>query len=264
MCTDETEELTMEKEERIREGIQANRNFMKSGFGVIEYESDQKKGLQQPPLSKPARNGELILLTKEFAGVVKATDYLSLLEERKSSRVYKEEPLTLEQLAFLLWTTQGVKGIRGSSYATLRPVPSAGARHPFETYLAVRHVGGLEQGIYHYLPIEHALEFVTAVDGLEEAISRSLCDQSWAAKAPVTFYYSVVPYRSEWRYSVSSHRVMLLDAGHVMQNLYLSSQAIGCGTCAIAAFDQAFVDRMLQLDGEEEFVVYAAPVGIIS
>ncbi|MNV91717.1 Nitroreductase family protein [compost metagenome] len=55
---------------------------------------------------------------------------------------------------------------------------------------------------------------------------------------------------------------MLMDVGHVMQNLYLSAHAIACGTCAIAAFEQEVADRLLQVDGEEEFVVYAAPVGV--
>jgi len=56
---------------------------------------------------------------------------------------------------------------------------------------------------------------------------------------------------------------MLIDAGHVMQNLYLSCGAIGCGTCAIAAFNQKLADNLLKLDGEDEFVIYAAPIGII-
>lgn len=242
--------------------IQQNRAFMKSEFGE-EFESDQQKGLTQPPLSKPASSTELIRLTMDFAEAIAEHDYLKLLQERKSTRVYKDQPLTLDQLAFLLWSTQGVKSIRGNNYAALRPVPSAGARHPFETYLAVFQIEELKKGIYHYLPLEHALEFIAEEEDLEEAVSKSLCDQKWAAKAPVVFYYSVVPYRSEWRYSNRSHRVMLLDAGHVMQNVYLSSHAIGCGTCAIAAFEQQTADRLLRLDGEEEFVVYAAPVGVL-
>ena len=253
----------MEHEKSLENLIQSNRLFMKSEFGEEDFESDQEKGLTQPPLSKPAKSNVTIPLTKDFSSVMKESNYLTLLQERKSNRVYKQEQISLDQLAFLLWTTQGVTGIRGNNYSTTRPVPSAGARHPFETYLAVFQVEGLAQGIYHYLPLEHALEFITAVEDMEEAVAISLCDQKWATKAAVTFFYSVVPYRSEWRYSDRSHRVMLLDAGHVVQNLYLSSQAIGCGTCAIAAFDQTAVDKLLQLDGDNEFVVYAAPVGVI-
>lgn len=252
----------MKSEAELKELISSNRQFMKSDFGKLTFESDQKKKLPQPPLSKPASGAETVKLTMDFSQVITNSNYLSLLQERKSVRVYKQEAMTLDQLAFLLWSTQGVTGIRGNQYAALRPVPSAGARHPFETYLAVFHVEGLKKGIYHYLPMDHTLEFVAAVEDLEEQVSASLCGQGWAAKGAVTFFYTVVPYRSEWRYSIESHRVMLLDAGHLMQNLYLSSHAIGCGTCAIAAFDQNTADRLLLVDGQDEFVVYAAPVGL--
>jgi len=54
-----------------------------------------------------------------------------------------------------------------------------------------------------------------------------------------------------------------MDAGHVGQNLYLACTALGVGTCAIAAFDSNICNKMFALDGEEEFMVYAAPVGCI-
>jgi SagB-type dehydrogenase family enzyme len=65
----------------------------------------------------------------------------------------------------------------------------------------------------------------------------------------------------EWRYGPAAHRVLLLDAGHVCQNLYLSAEALGAGACAIGAYDQLALDSLLRLDGEEEFVLYLAPVG---
>lgn len=243
--------------------IQSNRSLMKSAFADDLYESDQEKHVAQPPLTKPASSGRVILLNREFDGVIKEADYLTLLQERKSCRIFKEESLTLEQLSFLLWSTQGVKAIRGNNYATVRPVPSAGARHAFETYLAVFKVEGLENGIYHYLPMEHAIEFLSAPEDLEQTVTASLCEQKWAGRSAAVFFYSAVPYRSEWRYGVEAHKLMLLDAGHVVQNLYLSCHAIGCGTCAIAAFDQVKADALLGLDGDDEFVVYASPVGVI-
>ena len=252
----------MNTDEYIKQ-IQDNRSFMKSTFAEDTYESDQEKQVAQPPLTKMAMRDRTILLTREFVAVVKEANYLTLLQERKSHRIYQDAKLTLEQLSFLLWSTQGIKSIRGNNYATIRPVPSAGARHAFETYLAVFRVEGLENGIYHYLPVEHAIEFVAAVEDFETAVSDSLCEQTWAGKAAVVFYYSAVPYRSEWRYGIQAHKSMLLDAGHVVQNLYLSCQAIGCGTCAIAAFDQTKADGLLMLDGDNEYVIYAAPVGVI-
>ncbi len=67
----------------------------------------------------------------------------------------------------------------------------------------------------------------------------------------------------EWRYDITAHKVILLDAGHFCQNLYLGCKAIGAGTCAIAAYDQEKMDQLLKVDGEEEFAIYLAPVGKI-
>jgi len=79
--------------------------------------------------------------------------------------------------------------------------------------------------------------------------------------AAVTFVWTAIPYRMEWRYGLAAHRVILLDAGHVCQNLYLACEAIGAGTCAAAAYDQEKIDGLLGLDGKDEFVIYLAPVG---
>ena len=65
----------------------------------------------------------------------------------------------------------------------------------------------------------------------------------------------------EWRYGLAAHRVILLDAGHVCQNLYLACEAIGAGTCAVAAYDQEQMDQVLGIDGDDEFVIYTAAVG---
>jgi len=65
----------------------------------------------------------------------------------------------------------------------------------------------------------------------------------------------------EWRYGLAAHKLIALDAGHVCQNLYLACEALGAGACAIAAYDQEAVDRLLGVDGREEFVVYLAPAG---
>jgi SagB-type dehydrogenase family enzyme len=65
----------------------------------------------------------------------------------------------------------------------------------------------------------------------------------------------------EWRYGLAAHKVIAIDAGHVCQNLYLSCEAIGAGTCAIAAYDQEAMDRLLRIDGKDEFTIYIAPVG---
>jgi len=243
--------------------VKEQRKWMKSNFAEMEgVESDQRLGLVQPPLQKYYdENGNIIDLPKVKENVLRKVNILEIINNRKSRRSYSNENISLEELAFLLWSTQGVKDIRDNNYATIRTVPSAGARHPFETYLAINKVEGLKSGIYRYLPLTHQLLFMFEEENLEERISELSLGQKFAGSCAVTFIWSAIPYRGEWRYNLVAHKAMLLDAGHVCQNLYLACEAINCGTCAIAAYDQENFDDFLKLDGEDEFVVYLAPVG---
>ena len=229
-----------------------------------DFVSDQDQKLPQPPLTKaPMRPAaSAISLPREFESLTTAS-LTDLLLARKSNRVYTQEPISLLQLSYLLWATQGIKDIRGKAYATIRTVPCGGARHEFETYLIVRHVEGLEPGAYHYLPMGHKLEFLYPVADLEATVSDSLSEQHWAAKASVIFYWSMVPYRAEWRYGIYAHRIALVDLGHIGENLYLAATALGLGTCGIGAFQHELSCRLFGLNEQEEYIVYAAPVGTI-
>jgi SagB-type dehydrogenase family enzyme len=117
------------------------------------------------------------------------------------------------------------------------------------------------------MALEHQLEFIKSIEYQVLRVSEAFGGQTFFAKAPVGFVWTVVPYRSEWRYCTHAQKYALIDAGHVCQNLYLASEAIGCGSCAIGAYNQALADRLLGLDTspsfekENEFVVYAASVG---
>jgi len=193
---------------------------------------------------------------QSFRGI----DLLDAISQRKSQRRFKSGNLTLAELAFLLWTTQGLKKEQSPGTA-LRTVPSAGCRHAFETYLLITRVEDLQPGVYRYLPIEHALVLEYEDENLVEKLTPATLGQAFIASAPVVFVWTAIPYRTEWRYTTSAHRVILLDAGHVCQNLYLAAEACNCGTCAVAAYDQEKMDALVKVDGDEEFTVYMAPVG---
>ena len=231
-----------------------------------DFESDQQLKKPQPPLCKAPMRDESarIALPREFDGILAKSDLTDVIRDRHSARVYTEESISLAQLSYLLWSTQGIKSIRGKSYATLRTVPCGGARHEFETYLLVQNVEGLIPGAYHYLPMEHALEFLHPVENMADAIGESLSGQRWASKASVVFYWSMVPYRAEWRYGIYAHRVAMIDLGHVGQNLYLACTGLGLGTCAVAAFGHEYCCELFGLDEQEEYIVYTSPVGTVS
>jgi SagB-type dehydrogenase family enzyme len=246
--------------------ILENREFMKANYTAFEnFKTDQMKKLPEPILQKPVdENIELIDLIPAEKMKIKNDNLMSNILNRRSHRNFTDEALTLEELSFLLWATQGVKEViqkEGRDYACLRTVPSAGARHPFETYLVVHNVEGLKPGLYRYLGIEHKLAFLGEIEDQQKKITEAALDQQFAGKCSVVFIWSIIPYRSEWRYYVATHKSALLDAGHICQNLYLACEGIGAGTCAIAAYDQQKTDDLIGVDGKDEYTVYMSPVG---
>jgi SagB-type dehydrogenase family enzyme len=224
--------------------------------------TDQSRGGHPPPIAKPCPAGaKRIELVKpgQWKGI-RRTDLEEAIRTRESVRRFSDAPLNLDELSFLLWATQGIREQIGPGTA-LRAVPSAGARHALETYLCVMNVTDLETGLYRYLPLEHGLARLAAIPDLSERVTTAALGQQFAGQAAVTFVWTTIPYRMEWRYGLAAHKVIALDAGHVCQNLYLACQAVGAGTCAIAAYDQEEMDQLLGVDGHDEFTVYLAPVG---
>lgn len=233
------------------------------GIEREEWEPHQRKGIPPPPLEKPyAKDDTLIDLVKPSEKNLGSIPLVKAINQRQSHRKFTEDALTLEELSFLLWSTQGVKSVDKNEVWTKRVVPSGGARHPLETYLIVNRVEDVEPGVYRYLPIEHKLLLVAKHDQkFPDRISAACYGQTFVGESAVVFVWATIPYRSEWRYSVVAYKDILVEAGHVCQNLYLACEAIGADTCAILAYDQKEMDALIDVDGEDEFTIYLAPVG---
>lgn len=224
-------------------------------------QTGQEMGLPQPPLEQPLPPGAALLSLPVPGGLnIPEIDLRTAIERRRSVRKYSATPLSLDELSYLLWLSQGVKEITDRP-ATRRTVPSAGARHAFETYLLVNRVTGLESGLYRFAASQHALLDLQAPASIYEAVSQGCWDQSQISQSAVTFLWVAVSERMIWRYAERGFRYLFLDAGHVCQNLSLAAQAIGCGACAIGGFRDELLNAALHLDGEQMFVIYLATVG---
>lgn len=245
---------------------ESGRNFLTDRIRdeINFYTTRQSSGESSPPVQKPAPPGSrIIALPGKKTWSIPPCDLETAIANRESHRRFTKEPLSLDELAFLLWSTQGVRNVVHEA-AVLRTVPSAGCRHPFETYLAILHVAGVEQGVYRYLPLDNSLVFVRKCENLAAHLTAATRGQSFVGQSAVTFIWTAIPARTEWRYAEASYKVIALDAGHVCQNLYLACEAVGAGTCAIAAYNQALLDELICVDGNDEFGVYIAPVGKVS
>lgn len=246
-------------------GIIMSKHF---GYDFLKYSSyqhmsttDQQKGLPQPPLELSI-DKEKIILPKIDQLNFDAMDIKDAIINRKSNRGFSSSSISLDELSYALYMTQGVKKI-AEQRATFRTVPSAGARHPFETYIIVNHVSGLLKGLYKYCALTHELALIEEDETLGEAMAAAALNQSMIKDAAVTFIWVADSYRTCYRYGERGYRYIFLDAGHVCQNLYLVAEQLGFGTCGIAAFDDEKVNLLLKIDGKDYFTVYMAPFGKI-
>jgi len=218
-------------------------------------------GKTQPPLELSVpENGKIISLPKADSIQFPAMDVRTAIDTRVSVRRYTESSLTLEELSYLLWCTQGIRKTT-SRPVTLRTVPSAGARHAFETYLLINRVDGIAPGLYRYIASQQALLVIDLSSTIHEKISAACFSQKMVEGDAVTFIWVAVVERMAWRYGERGYRYLHLDAGHVCQNLYLAAEPIDCGVCAVAAFEDNDLNTSLKLDGKSLFSIYLATVG---
>jgi SagB-type dehydrogenase family enzyme len=237
------------------------REFMRKTSSYYRGLSNQDQGRPQPPLELPySPDAPLIKLPDPSSLVLPQVDLRVLMEQRRTLRRYAEASLSLQELSYLLWCSQGVEKVTPRP-ATLRPVPSAGARHAFETYLLLNSVEGLAPALYRYIALKHSLMELDNSAQISKEVTHACYDQQHIQNSAATFIWVAVVERMTWRYPERGYRYLHLDAGHVCQNLYLAAESCGCGICAIAAFNDEELNRVLRLDGDELFVIYMASLG---
>jgi len=181
-----------------------------------------------------------------------------LLQSRRSLRKYSTEPVSFEELAFMLWASQGITAKSGSY--TFRTAPSGGALYPIETYLSIKNVTDLESGLYHFDVENFALNILSETE-CAEAVATACLNQKFMAQSAVTFLWTAVFRRCMSKYGNRGVRYLLLDAGHICQNLLLAAEATENGGCPVAAFYDDEVNELLGVNPAEESILYAAAIG---
>lgn len=240
-----------------------NRKFLKPDWQEYKKNFDKvdaNQGIPPLPLEKPfsreSKFIDLILMGETSCGNQPLPE---VILKRCSAREYSGTSLTLEEISYLLWATQGLKYYDAEWGVVKTVVPSAGMVHSLETYLYINRVEGIAEGIYRYLPYEQKLLEVNTDADIGERLKESMYGNLF--DAAVVFIWTAFPYKMEYGYSTVAHKMVAIEAGHVCQNLYLAAESINCGCCAIAAYIQESIDEVVGADGEDEFVIYTATIG---
>ena len=171
------------------------------------------------------------------------------LQERRSVRSYKDEPLTLAEVSQILWAAQGIT----ESQRGLRTAPSARAQYFIEVYLVTGKVSDLPPGLYKYQPKGH--ELLKVAEGDKKADLHKAAGQASIQKAPVALLICGLSDKA-----AGNPTFMYLEAGHVSQNIYLQGVSLGLGTVAMAGFKPEEVKKALSLP-EKEVPIYIMPLG---
>jgi SagB-type dehydrogenase family enzyme len=234
---------------------------------AADYGGDRSAETPPPPPFKCFCSDAVVVHRLPGPGKLSDNTLGAALLARRSVRSFTDGPLTDGQLADVLFYTSGVvsEEERPEGGATLHKcAPSSGGCHPIEVYCIVARAAEIPVGAYHYCIRHHALAQIS-VDprfGSVEFLDELLAGQPSVAHAPVLFVFSCVHERLAWRYPVPrSYRAVHVECGHYGQNLLLAAAGLGLGACVIGFYSDAAVESALMLDGQAEFVMYAAAVG---
>jgi SagB-type dehydrogenase family enzyme len=185
------------------------------------------------------------------------------LLKRRSVREYKDTCLTLQEVSQLLWAAYGISDTVSWNGFGLHTAPSAGALYPLELYLVAGNVSGIPAGIYKYHPKRHYLILIKSGDYRSELCDAAL-KQDMVKSAPAVIVYSAVFSRNTDKYgNRGRERYVCMDLGHSGENIYLQATAMGIGTCAIGAFTDKDVSKVIGMPDEEE-PLYIMPLGKLS
>lgn len=210
----------------------------------------------RPEVYKEYSHCKRINLGHPAVKVSKSLD--AILQKRRSTRIFSNEPISKENLSYLLWASTGIQ--RKENGYEFRTAPSAGALYPIETYLVVNNVENVDRGVYHYFIKEHCLEELKSGDFRNE-IAQAALGQSMCADAAVVFIWTAIFNRSKWKYDQRAYRYIYLDAGHIAQNLALTSTGLDLGSCQIAALFDDEINEIINVDGIKESTIYMSVVG---
>jgi len=207
---------------------------------------------RQPSLYKSYDNAVRVALPPaSLAGGLRTE---MAMARRQSVRAYSTASMTAQELSRVLLLTAGL------SNAGRRHHPSSGALYPIETYAVVHNVAEVERGVYHYNPENHLLEQVRAGDFRTYVVEHGL-NQQFLGECAVVIYLTMIFQRMRFKYGERSYRYGLIEAGHLGQNLYLAATSLGLGACAVGAYDDHGIEKLLAIDGREEVSVYLLSLG---
>jgi SagB-type dehydrogenase family enzyme len=185
-----------------------------------------------------------------------------VLRRRRTVRTFEERSISLAQLSQILFFAYGETADNEDSFypRPFRIIPSGGALYPLEIYVHATDVAGLDYGLYHYDPTEHNLDLLRKGDQSYE-LAGYFTQSEMVHQAALVVFITGVFERMVFKYSNRGYRFVLLEAGHMAQNINLAGVSMGLGSVNIGGYYDREVDRHLGIDGLSESTIYIVLLG---
>jgi len=175
------------------------------------------------------------------------------IAQRRSRREFGDKTITMDQLSELLWSAAGITHSNGR----FRAAPSAGATYPFDTYVVIGDVEGIDSGIYKYIEESHQIEPVKLGEYISKVTDASL-GQAVLRNSSLIICLFAIPERTTQRYGDRGYMYIHMEAGHIGQNIHLVCEALNLSTTMIGAFYDDKIADVFQVEGNP---TYLMPVG---
>jgi SagB-type dehydrogenase family enzyme len=218
------------------------------------------------PYSNPANEaqyrdlgGESVQLPHDFAGA----PLLGVIAKRRSCRKYANAAISKEAVGAILHGAYGISGVQhqNSSWATFeRMVPSGGGLYPLELYASVENVEEIPDGVYHYSPLRDCVEHFPGAPS-PSVMRAQLLQPGFVEGANLIVFITADFSRVLAKYGPRGYRYVLLEAGHVAQNLCLIAGEASLGSLCLGGFEDSSMNSSLGLDGKNSAVVYCVAAG---
>lgn len=191
----------------------------------------------------------------------KLSEINKLLMKRRSIRDFKSQEISFDALSKILYFSAGITTQKINDWNTsFRAYPPGGARYPLELYLVVFNVKNLVKGIYHFNVKYNTLELIKG-GSFKNQMIKLFGNTNWVGKAGFIVLVSSVFGRTLIKYGNRGYRLVLLEAGHLAQNIYLLSTSLKLGCCALGGFLDNQLNSLLNLEKTNESVIYALAIG---
>lgn len=217
--------------------------------------------VKEPPHELPVKEDQVVIKLPNPKKIkLPGLPVRNAIEKWEPVGFFSRSSMTMKELTYLLWCTQGFKRMVAETIQ-LRNVPSSGSRYPLETYFVANEVEGLETGLYRYLPKSGSIVAERIDSGLILEMSTASMNFKLMTRAAVTFLWVAVPYRSVWALGNRGYRSVLIEAGHSCQNLIMASAGLGYQVFPTDMFHDELIAKLAGLDTEMQWPIYLAAVG---